>query len=687
MTRTLLKLARVALLAAMALLSVSAYAVDSTLETRTKESLQKAENDREKMRLIGKLSDINFGLPAALIYLKQLYILTSRNKDNYSNTYKAMAISHICRYYFNINKLDSVIAWAQKFDEVQLKPEVYSRYFDTKYYQSSAHLEKGNTDEALGAALDLQKDAQRLHSEDGEVTCYELLGDVFMKTKVLTQAIDAYSCGYNILKKQSRRPTYRFQLLTQILECYTEDASCCDASIYLKEMQSIFQKGEIAKSSGALYERCLKLFYAYSLLHSVNSGDKANANYFFTILSKSATVDDWFVEDRSTRSIAEYYTSCSRYNDALKSISKLDSSSVDPLYSLLYAKGQVLEHLKRYKEATTNYYLAYDTLQSEYNKSILSDFSQFQDICHEQYVERLHKEYMAERQRNNIIYTSVFLVVALIMLALFGYHVRRSSILGHHLSLSEKRLRADETELLQRQSVLREALEKHMQNGRMKSTFLSNMSHEIRTPLNAIVGFSNLLVENAGENAELRDYANIIRANSDSLMVLINNILSLGRSDASRVMLSWQSANLMDIIAAALAPYQNSKVKTIIDSPSNDIEIVTDALRLGKVFENVYSNAFKFTKEGHVKTTITLDALNVNIRIEDTGIGVPNDKKELIFERFEKVDTFNPGSGLGLSICRELLKRMNGTICCDKDYTDGLAIIIQFPKEPHKPHE
>ena len=98
MTRTLLKLARVALLAAMALLSVSAYAVDSTLETRTKESLQKAENDREKMRLIGKLSDINFGLPAELIYLKQLYSLTSRNKDNYSNTYKAMAISHICRW-------------------------------------------------------------------------------------------------------------------------------------------------------------------------------------------------------------------------------------------------------------------------------------------------------------------------------------------------------------------------------------------------------------------------------------------------------------------------------------------------------------------------------------------------------------------------------------------------------------
>ena len=687
MTQAIMKYVRMAILAAMLLIAVSVYAADNALEARTKESLKKADTDREKMKFLGKLSDINFGLPAELVYLKQLYGLTSKNKANYSNTYKAMAISHICRYYFNINKLDSVIAWANKFDEVILMPDIYSRYFDTKYYQSSAYLEKGNTEKALGDALELQKDAQRLHSEDGEVTCYELLGDVYMKTKVHSQAIDAYSCGYNILKKQSRRPTYRFQLLTQILECYTENPQCCDAGIYLKEMQSIFQNGEIAKSSGALYERCLKLFYAYSLLNSVHSGDTTNANYFFSILSKSPTVDDWFVEDRSTRSIAEYYTSSKRYNDALKSISKLDSSSVDPLYSLLYAKGQVLEHLRRYKEATYNYYLAYDTLQGEYNKSILSDFSQFQDICHEQYVARLHTEYLAERQRNNIIYTSVFLVIALIMLALFGYHVRRSSILGHHLALTEQRLRSDEAELLQRQAVLREALEKHMQNGRMKSTFLSNMSHEIRTPLNAIVGFSNLLVENAGDNIELRDYANIIRTNSDSLMVLINNILSLGRIDSNRIVLSWQRANLMNIIDNALAPFQGKTVKSIVDSPSQNIEIVTDVMRLGNVFGNVYSNAFKFTKQGHVKTIVTLDDNNVYIRIEDTGIGVPDDKKELIFERFEKVDTFTPGSGLGLSICRELLKRMSGTIYCDKNYTDGLAIVIQFPKVPHQPDE
>ena len=110
-------------------------------------------------------------------------------------------------------------------------------------------------------------------------------------------------------------------------------------------------------------------------------------------------------------------------------------------------------------------------------------------------------------------------------------------------------------------------------------------------------------------------------------------------------------------------------------------------MRLGNVFGNVYSNAFKFTKQGHVKTIVTLDDNNVYIRIEDTGIGVPDDKKELIFERFEKVDTFTPGSGLGLSICRELLKRMSGTIYCDKNYTDGLAIVIQFPKVPHQPDE
>ena len=231
------------------------------------------------------------------------------------------------------------------------------------------------------------------------------------------------------------------------------------------------------------------------------------------------------------------------------------------------------------------------------------------------------------------------------------------------------------------------AIAEEEESNRKKNEFMANISHEIRTPLNAIVGFSNLLVENAGDNIELRDYANIIRTNSDSLMVLINNILSLGRIDSNRIVLSWQRANLMNIIDNALAPFQGKAVKSIVDSPSQNIEIVTDVMRLGNVFGNVYSNAFKFTKQGHVKTIVTLDDNNVYIRIEDTGIGVPDDKKELIFERFEKVDTFTPGSGLGLSICRELLKRMSGTIYCDKNYTDGLAIVIQFSKVPHQPDE
>ncbi|MGN0213470.1 MAG: ATP-binding protein [Muribaculaceae bacterium] len=670
---------------AMLVFAVSA-ASGSDLEQRTKDNLQKAQTIDEKMKCLGKLADMNFSMPAELGYLKQLYQLSRQHSAN-ANAYKAMAISHICRYYFNANDLDSVVAWAEKFDEVRIEPSVYSRYFDTKYYQCSAFLDRGNTEKALGNALDLQKDAQRLRSEDGEVTCYELLGDVYMKTSVLNQAIDAYSCGHQILKKQGRRATYRFQLLTQILECYVIDPTCCNADIYLKEMQAIFQNGEIPKSSGFLYERCLKLYYAYSLLYSVNKKDEVNANHYYSILSKMITIDDWFVEGRTTRLIAEYFQACHRYNEALKEICKLDSFVADSRHSLLYTKGQILENLKRYKEATSTYYLAYDTLQSEYNKSILSDFSQFQDICHEQYVSRLHKEYMAERQRNNIVYTSVFLVIALVMLALFGYHVRRSSALGHNLALTEQRLRADETELLQRQAVLREALEKHMKNGRMKSTFLSNMSHEIRTPLNAIVGFSNLLAENAGDNVELRDYANIIRSNSDSLMVLINNILSLGRIDSNRVVLTWNEANLVDIINSAMAPYVKPEVEPILQTPSNNITIVTDALRLGKVFDNVYSNAFKFTKKGHVKTVITLNGSMVNVRIEDTGIGVPNDKKELIFERFEKVDTFMPGSGLGLSICRELLKRMGGTITVDKDYTTGLAVIIDFPIKPQKSND
>ena len=637
-----------------------------------------SENHILRLRALEHLSDVYFGYPEERDYLMKLYKLACDEREG-DNEYRAVAISQLCRYYYNIDNMDSVLVWANKVDQVELKPNVYPRYFDIMYYQSSCYLGQGNTEKALGLALKLQKEAQRLHSEDGEVTCYELLGDVYMKTKIYDRAIDAYFCGFKLLDKRDKRATYRFQLLTQILECCNEWNNFENFDFYLREMEMIFVDGGIGKSTGGLYDRCLKLYYAYALLNSVKKNDRLHADDYFNRLRTFKTIDDWFVEDRVKRTFVEYYLMIKDYAKAFELITELESSTLESRQAQLYAKGDILNRMGRYEESAYSFYLAYDSLQAEFNKTSLSEFVQFQDICHDQFETRVRKDYEAELQRNRTYFTLLGFVLLLVFVALFAYHVRRTRRLNARLRKVETLLRGEENKLLQRQDTLKITLQRHMNNSRLKTLFLSNMSHEIRTPLNAIVGFSGLLVQNAEDGNVHHEYARIVEENSASLMVLINNILDLGRLDANRVTFKWDLSDLMLIIANSLNAYGSDKVEKIVESPSESIMFVCDEMRLTKVFNNLYSNAFRFTKEGYVKTVVSIKGRTISIRVEDTGIGVPPEKTHIVFERFEKVDTFSPGSGLGMPICKELVTRMGGNIYIDTEYTGGFAVVVELP--------
>ena len=360
-------------------------------------------------------------------------------------------------------------------------------------------------------------------------------------------------------------------------------------------------------------------------------------------------------------------------------ITELESSTLESRQAQLYAKGDILNRMGRYEESAYSFYLAYDSLQAEFNKTSLSEFVQFQDICHDQFETRVRKDYEAELQRNRTYFTLLGFVLLLVFVALFAYHVRRTRRLNARLRKVETLLRGEENKLLQRQDTLKITLQRHMNNSRLKTLFLSNMSHEIRTPLNAIVGFSGLLVQNAEDGNVHHEYARIVEENSASLMVLINNILDLGRLDANRVTFKWDLSDLMLIIANSLNAYNNDKIEKIVESPSESIMFVCDEMRLTKVFNNLYSNAFRFTKEGYVKTVVSIKGRTISIRVEDTGIGVPPEKTHIVFERFEKVDTFSPGSGLGMPICKELVTRMGGNIYIDTEYTGGFAVVVELP--------
>ena len=239
----------------------------------------------------------------------------------------------------------------------------------------------------------------------------------------------------------------------------------------------------------------------------------------------------------------------------------------------------------------------------------------------------------------------------------------------------------DITELKRTEEMLVKARDKAEASDRLKSAFLANMSHEIRTPLNTIVGFSSLLTstENAAEK-EL--YNSLIGHNNKLLLNLINDVIDLSKIESGYLELRPDWVNLTELLDESVAEYAHqvpSGVELLTNYPAHDSLVELDKLRIKQILSNFLSNALKNTTTGHVEVFYEVDHQSVRIGVKDTGRGIPQNMLEKIFERFEKLDSFAQGAGLGLPICKLIVEKMNGRILVDSQLGIGTTFIIELP--------
>ena len=222
----------------------------------------------------------------------------------------------------------------------------------------------------------------------------------------------------------------------------------------------------------------------------------------------------------------------------------------------------------------------------------------------------------------------------------------------------------DITDLKQIEEMLVNERDRAEASDRLKSAFLANMSHEIRTPLNAIVGFSSLLA--SAENVVEKElYNSLISHNNELLLNLINDIIDLSKIEAGYLELHQNWFNLTELLDECVAEYARllpSGVELLTSYPEHDALVELDKLRIKQILNNFLSNALKNTIRGYVEVFYEIDKHCVRIGVKDTGRGIPQNMLEKIFERFEKVDSFAQGVGLGLSICKSIVDKMNGRI-------------------------
>ncbi len=240
----------------------------------------------------------------------------------------------------------------------------------------------------------------------------------------------------------------------------------------------------------------------------------------------------------------------------------------------------------------------------------------------------------------------------------------------------------DITERKMYKQQLIDAKNKAEESDRLKSAFLANLSHEIRTPMNAIIGFSSFLKDPEITKDEIQRYSDIIINSGEHLLNLINDIIDISKIDAGQVDIVKTNVNITTIINDVFIFFQSfldakniTNVKLFLDIPEVNTYGYTDEMRLKQILYNIIGNAIKFTEKGYVKIRFTKEENLLRFNIEDTGVGIPYEKKDVIYERFQQgyfsTEKVYGGTGLGLAIVKACVELLDGDISFTSKVGEG----------------
>lgn len=381
----------------------------------------------------------------------------------------------------------------------------------------------------------------------------------------------------------------------------------------------------------------------------------------------------------------DYNWRVGNYNKALSVLDERETelrkkNNLTTLMALRKTKADILWDMNRKEEAAGLYrdFLLEQKKEKERNEEITT--SEFATMLNLQQLnaEKVRLEKISQKKQLQNTRIILFSVLGLLCIVVIFLWQQRK--LNAKLHRAKNKLDEQNRTLIKAEEELRKAKEVAEQSNWLKTMFIQNMSHEIRTPLNSIVGFSGVLVDMLDEKEDIGQYVALIESNSKLLLKLVGDILDISILDSEVEI----KHNAVDVNACCQASIDaagasfDPGVKLIFEPACDDLIINSNYNYIVQVLDNLLGNASKFTHEGSVTLAyeVKKEENQLIFTVTDTGIGIPVEEQERVFERFVKLDNFSQGAGLSLSICRIVAERLGGYLRIDKGYTQGTRVIF-----------
>ena len=537
----------------------------------------------------------------------------------------------------------------------------YYTYFELERILIKSSLFRGEIRMAIAQSDQMYSKARALTYPFGNALALNAMGEVYSYTGRLREAGAAYEESLRLLDGMDGEDVHIRMLLVELIDYNLRIRNVNGASRYLARL-NLYPEDRLSPLE-------LAMRHISNASCQLFKGDLKAASHCLVQIGQLETqlipeIRQYLliIDARYLVATGEHEAALTAYNDFLQTEYARINHNI--YKEALLEKADLLVKMGNKEEAYGQYDKVFSYIKTSFEKNYPKEIDR---LC-----TRFQADQLAYQNERDRIVSMRFYLAGIIVSVLFLIFLL---VLGW-----KKIFRLKHSQM--RQEAMKE---KAVQAIQRKNMFLSNMSHEVRTPLNAIVGFSAVLTDEdeSFDDESRREFSEIIKVNSFQLLKLINDILDFSDFENDNITFNIRThdaVKLCNEVVETVMASRKLEVEMRFDTDLSVLMLDTDDARLRQVLINLLVNAAKFTEQGSIVLELKMaDAGTALFSVTDPGCVIPPEKQHLIFERFEKLNDFVQGSGLGLSICQLIVKYMNGKLWVDSGYTRGARFCFTHP--------